>query len=199
MSENEDTIATAERILQQQQHPLFMSLASLWLEVQKLPDAWTYPAEENGVSGFAGLAPIFVIGEQPSFSRWLRENRGRRLLYDSLATCGAGQAHLTDIVKSRGKGHEWKEWPPERLRPHIDLMRRELDELHPKKLILLGNDARKLFLAHFPRYAASARMVPHFGSLRWVTRESKVCWRESFCKELSTALSSRPGVMSPKE
>jgi hypothetical protein len=189
MSGNEDTIATAERILQRQQHPLFMSLASLWLEVQKLPDAWTYPAEENGVSGFAGLAPIFVIGEQPSFSRWLREN-GRRLLYDSLLACAAGQAHLTDIVKSRGKRHEWKKWPSERLRPHIDLMRRELDELHPEKLILPGDDARKLFSAHFPRYAASARMVPHLGALRWVTRENKGTWRESFCKELSTALSS---------
>jgi hypothetical protein len=164
-SENTDSRVTLERILRQQPHPLFMPLVSLWLDVYKLPHAWTFPAEEDGISGFAGLAPIFVIAEQPSLSRWPRENKGRRLLYDSLLACGAGQAHLTDVVKSRAKGHESRDWPPERLKPHIDLLRRELDELKPEKLILLGDDARQLFSAHFPKEATSARMVPHFGRL----------------------------------
>jgi len=186
-SELTDCRITLERILQQRQHPLFMPLASLWLDVHKLPDAWTYPAEENGISGFAGIAPIFVIGEQPSLSRWTPTNKGRRLLYDSLLACGAGQAHLTDIVKSRAKGHEWRRWSPERLQPHIDLLRREMDELKPEKVILLGEDARQLFSGHFAKEAASARKVPHFGRLRW---EHQVCWRESFFEKLLTALNS---------
>jgi hypothetical protein len=167
-----------------------MSIASLWRDVHKLPDAWTFPAEENGVSGFAGLAPIFVIAEQPSLSTWPRENKGRRSLYDSLLACGAGQAHLTDIVKSRAKGHEWRHWPPERLQPHFDLLRREMDELKPEKLILLGDDAKQLFSAHFANEAASARVVPHFGRLQWVPQKDRGRWCESFCEKLLRALNS---------
>lgn len=187
-SEIADRRVTLERILQQQQHPLFIRLPSLWLDVYKFPDAWTFPAEENGVSGFAGLGPIFIIAEHPSFSRWPPEDKGRRLLYDSLVACGAGQAHITDIVKSRGKGHEWKKWPPERLRPHITFLRRELDELMPEKLILLGNDTQELFSAHFANEAASARVVPHFGRLQYVPQPDRGRWCQTFCEHLSTAL-----------
>lgn len=189
-SEITDRKVTLERILQQQQHPLFIRLPSLWLDVYKLPDGWTFPAEENGVSGFAGLAPVFIIAEHPSFSEWPPENKGRRLLYDSLMACGAGEAHLTDIVKSRGKGHEWKKWPPERLRPHIDFLRREMDELKPKNLVLLGNDAQKLFSAHFANEAASAKMVPHFGRLQYLPQQDRGRWCEVFGEQLLTALKS---------
>jgi hypothetical protein len=140
--ENDDITLTLDRILQQRQHPLFKPLASLWEEARALPRAWTFPAEECGVSGFAGLAGTFVIGEQPSFSPWRPKDKGRRLLYDSLVACGAAQAHLTDIVKSRGKKKEWQGWSTERLRPHIDLLCRELKELQPQRLIFLGDSPR---------------------------------------------------------
>ena len=77
-----DYLLTLERMLQQREHPLFVKVVSFWLDVRKLPDPWTFPAEEDGISGFAGLAPIFIIAEQPSGSRWPREDKGRRLLYD---------------------------------------------------------------------------------------------------------------------
>ena len=185
-----DDLLTLKRILEQQKHPLFTQLTSLWLDVRKLPDAWTFPAEENGVSGFAGLGPIFVIAEQPSTSEWPPEDKGRRLLYDALRACDAEQVHLTDIVKTRGKGHEWRQWPAERLRRHIDLLRQELNELKPQKLVLLGTDARRLFSTHFPKEAASAKMIPHFGYLRRVPLEDRDRWREFFCKELLSALNS---------
>jgi hypothetical protein len=195
-SETKDIIVTLERMLQQQRHPLFKSLCWLWEEARTLPGAWLFPAEENGVSGFAGLAPILVIGEQPSLSPWPPGDKGRRCLYDALLACGAGQAHLTDIVKSRGgKGEctHWTQWPREQLQPHINLLRRELDELDPDrnaKLILLGDDARGLFSRHFPKHAASARVVPHFGALRWVRLENRGAWYTSFREKLSTALNS---------
>jgi hypothetical protein len=107
-SEAKDQIATLKRIIDQQQHPLFASLVTLWKETHALPNAWTFPAEEGGVSGFAGLGSTFVIGEQPSGSRWWAQDRGRRLLYDGLVEGGAADAHLTDIIKSRGVGPEWK-------------------------------------------------------------------------------------------
>lgn len=156
--------------------------------MRNLPGGWAFLAEKDGVSGFAGLAPIFVIAEQPSGSRWPPEDKGRSLLYDSLSACGAQQVHLTDIVKTRGTGHEWRQWSPERLQPHIDLLRRELNELKPERLILLGVDARQLFSAHFTKEAASAKMMQHVGFLRRVPRENQELWRESFCKRLSTAL-----------
>lgn len=132
-----------------------------------------YFQPKKTINGFAGLAPFFVIGEQPSLSTWPRHNKGRRSLYDLLLACGAGPAHLTDIVKTRAKGHAWRDWPPECLQPHFDLLRRELDELKPEKLILLGNDTKQLFSAHFAKEAASARLVPHFGCLQWVPQKDR--------------------------
>jgi hypothetical protein len=186
-SETADRKATLERILQQQQHPLFTRLASVWEDVQRFPDAWTFPAEEGGASGFAGLAPIFVIAEQPSRSKWPPGDKGRRLLYDSLVEFGVGDVHLTDIVKTRGKPHEWKEWPDERLQPHIDFLRRELDELKPQRMILLGEEARQLFSRHFPGKALAAP-VPHFGYLQWVPAEDRERWRDTFRNQLRKAL-----------
>lgn len=104
-----DECATVERLLERREHPLLARLAALWHDVRTLPDAWTFPAERSGVSGFAGLAPVFVIAEQPLGSRWPPRDAGRRLLYDSLSACGADQAHITDIIKTRGKGHEWRQ------------------------------------------------------------------------------------------
>lgn len=191
--ENDDIVVTLERILQQQQHPLFKPLASLWFEARVLPQAWTFPAEESGVSGFAGLAHIFVVGEQPSFNPWPPKDKGRRLLYDSLVACGAAQAHLADIVKSRGKKQEWQGWSPELLRPHIDLLRRELKELQPQRLIFLGDNAQRLFFAHFPKCSLPARTVPHFGALQWVRSENRTSWCQSFREKLSTELKALGG------
>lgn len=187
-SEAKDTIATLKRIIEQQQHPLFASLVALWHETHALPNAWTFPAEEGGVSGFAGLGSTFVIGEQPSGSRWSAQDRGRRLLYDGLVDCGAMDAHLTDIIKSRGVGPEWKEWPAEQLCSHIDLLRREITLLHAKQFIVLGTQARNLFAAHFPQHAASTKMVPHFGYLRRVPPEKVDAWKDDFRKTLRNAL-----------
>jgi hypothetical protein len=184
-----DRKVTLERMLQQQRHPLFLRLPSLWFDVYKYPDAWTFPAEEGGVSGFAGLAPIFVVGEHPSLSGWPPNDKGRRLLYDSLVACGAADAHITDIIKSRIKAHEWKEWAPERFRPHVEFLHREMDELKAEKLILLGNDAQTLFSTYFKQCALPVRTVLHFGALRWVPSESRSAWCRSFRETLSTALS----------
>jgi hypothetical protein len=108
-------------------------------------------------------------------------------LYDSLVAFGAGHAHLTDIVKTRGQGHEWKSWKPERLMLHIDFLRRELDELKPEKLIFLGEEAKQLFSSHFPN-TAPLTMVSHFGYLRRVPAELQERWRDTFRNQLCKAL-----------
>jgi hypothetical protein len=187
-SEAKDQIATLKRIIDQQQHPLFASLVTLWKETHALPNAWTFPAEEGGVNGFAGLGSTFVIGEQPSGSRWSAQDRGRRLLYDGLVECGAADAHLTDIIKSRGVGSEWKQWPVERLRLHIDLLDREISQLRAKKFIVLGTQARKLFATHFPQHVGSTKIVPHFGYLRRVPHDKVDAWKNDFQETLRNAL-----------
>ena len=62
-------------MLQRREHPLFTQFGLTRLNVCNLPGGWMFPAETNGVSGFAGLAPIFVIAEHPSESRWTKCNR----------------------------------------------------------------------------------------------------------------------------
>jgi hypothetical protein len=185
--EKKDREATRERLVPHGQKGPPSLLAGIWDEVQSLPNSWTFPAENDGVDGFAGPGPIFVVGEQPSTSRWPTEDPGRRLLYDSLVACGLEHAHLTDIIKSRGAGHEWRKWSPDRLKPHIDLFRRELDALRPWRLILLGAEARKLFLTHFPDKAEMVRKIYHFGYLRRVPLENRVSWQQDYRRKLCEA------------
>lgn len=183
-SEAKDRIATLERMIEQRGHRLFAGLFALWNEIYVLPNAWTFPAEPDGVSGFAGLGSTFVIAEQPSRSRWSKDDRGRRLLYSAFVDCDGTDAHLTDIIKSRGSGPEWKQYPPENIRLHIELLAREIALINPKRFVLLGNEAHRLFISHFPQHAVSAKVVPHFGYLRRVPREDLDGWKAAFRERL---------------
>ena len=95
---------------------------------------------------------------------------------------------MTDIIKSRGVGPEWKQWPVDRLRLHIDLLECEISRLRAKKFIVLGTQAQKLFATHFPQHAGSTKMVPHFGYLRRVSHEKVDAWKDDFRETLRNAL-----------
>jgi len=64
-----------------------------------ITDPWLFP-EHGNIRGFLGTGPVMLVAERPSTGR---VGGPPRLLYSLLDKFRAGAAHLTDIIKSRGK------------------------------------------------------------------------------------------------
>jgi hypothetical protein len=86
-----------------------------------------------------------VVGERPT----MRNSAGPsdRLLYGTLEKCGILDAHLTDLIKTRGRA---KERYPDDLEPHRCVFDREIEIIKPRLIITLGGkvyDLLQFYLA----------------------------------------------------
>ena len=70
---------------------------SITKEVQ---NAWLFP-QRRAVAGFLGTGPLVLVGWRPTFSPF-PDNGANRGFYDVLTEFGLENAHLTNVVKSRG-------------------------------------------------------------------------------------------------
>jgi len=71
--------------------------------VADIPDPWLFP-EHGRVKGFLGPGPLMIVAERPSTGKFCGPSDC--LLYFLLEKYGATDAHLTDVIKSRGKVDE---------------------------------------------------------------------------------------------
>jgi hypothetical protein len=85
-------------------------------------DAWLFP-QRRAVSGFLGTGPLVIVGWRPSWSTFPGDG-ANRLFYDILTEHGLENAHLTNIVKSRGRKGESD---PEDFAVHESIFWRELE------------------------------------------------------------------------
>jgi hypothetical protein len=88
----------------------------------EIEDAWLFP-QRRAVSGFLGTLPIVIVGWRPSPSTF-PDDGANRLFYDILTEYGLENAHLTNVVKSRGRKGEPD---PEDFASHVEIFRRELE------------------------------------------------------------------------
>lgn len=108
-------------------------LEQLAAEVQSaIPDHWFFPTLGN-VQGFLGTGPVMAVGERPSTGK--AGGPADRLLYRVLEECGAADAHLTDVIKSRGKVGEPY---PEDMSAHRRVFDREIEIVRPDRIIAFG-------------------------------------------------------------
>jgi hypothetical protein len=144
-----------------------VKLMTLWLkeigpkEVDPRERWWTFPSQ-GPIMGFFGVRPLIVIGDQPSTVSWPESHPSRALLYGTLIKLGAPDAHLTDVIKRRGKGSESRNTLPADLHIHLDLLRREIDIIQPVRIVALGVCAEQLLLEHVPEVREKVRRVWHF-------------------------------------
>jgi uracil-DNA glycosylase len=122
---------------------------------------WTFPSQDP-VRGFLGVRPLMVVGDQPSTSSWPESHPSRKLLYETLIELEVPDAHLTDVVKRRGKGSESSRKLPADFRVHIGLLRREIEIIQPSRIVALGSSAEQLLLEHLPEVREKVRRAWHF-------------------------------------
>jgi hypothetical protein len=139
------------------------SLTALAAYIDDQPDWWRFP-EEPGVSGFLGAGEVFFVGDQPSTSPWPRHHPSRRLFYDGLVAAGLGDAHLTDLIKTRAKASESRTRLPHDFAQHLALFREELALLRPERVVALGELCEAHLRAHVPEVVPRLRYLEHFAS-----------------------------------
>lgn len=92
--------------------------------ISQVKDAWLFP-QRGAVSGFLGTAPIVIVGWRPSWSRFPNEG-ANKLFYEILTEFGLENAHLTNVIKSRGHKDEPD---PDNFALHEEIFVRELEIL----------------------------------------------------------------------
>lgn len=143
------------------------AMADLASAITKIDNAWLFPPEPAGVSGFWGLGPLLFIGDQPSTSEWPVCDLGRRLLYGKLLKYGFSDAHLTDFYKKRGESGGLSDWknvglPPDWATIHEPVLRSEIRIVDPSRIIAIGDLAYQLIFNFMPDLRPRLVRMMHF-------------------------------------
>lgn len=144
-----------------------VELMTLWVneigpkELRSEEQWWTFPSQ-GPIKGFFGVRPLMVIGDQPSTDSWPEWHPSRVLLYGTLIKLGVPDAHLTDVIKRRGKGSESRKSMPVDFPLHLEILRREIKIIQPYRIIALGDCAEQLLVDHMPEVQEKVRRVWHF-------------------------------------
>lgn len=144
-------------------------LEELSQEIMKtIPNPWRFPTRGK-VHGFLGTGPIMIVAERPSTGTF--GTPGDRLLYDLLEKLGAANAHLTDVIKSRGKVREPY---PEDMALHRRIFDQELEIVQPRKIIALSQKVHDLLLFAMAGKGIKVVRVWHYSNARWGQRAAEV-------------------------
>ena len=93
--------------------------------------------KRNKVKGFYGDDKIFFVCQKPSTGHF--PSPKDKLFYKLLAKYDFCNAHITDLVKTRGKAKS--EISKEELDLNWNIFQKELEMIKPKLLVGVGNDA----------------------------------------------------------
>jgi hypothetical protein len=138
-------------------------LKKLREQIRSHEDWWTFDPE-GSVEGFAGPGPVFIVGDQPSTSEWEPGHPNRRLFYGSLEALNIGGAHLTDVIKRRGKASASAKRLPPDFDHHLAILRREFRITSPIRIIALGELPERWLRIYFPECANRLCGIIHFAA-----------------------------------
>ena len=128
--------------------------------VDRIPDAWLFPTR-GPVFGFLGASPVMLVAERPSTGQF--ESRADKLLYSLLEKLGVPDAHLTDVIKSRGRvGDPY----PSDISEHRRVFERELAIVQPHLIIAFGQKVYDLLQFTLAGGGATIRTVWHYSYTR---------------------------------
>lgn len=131
--------------------------------VTQLPDSWLFPTEGD-VQGFMGTSSIMFVAERPSTATGFG-GPGKSLLYPLLAATGNANAHLTDVIKTRGKVDDPY---PEQIAIHRRFFDREVEIVQPQVIIAFGQKVYDLLQFTLADCGITIRQVWHYAyAARW--------------------------------
>lgn len=122
----------------------------------KVPNPWLFPAVGE-VKGFMGTAPVMFVGERPSTRKHF--GHADEWLYSLLEKYGAANAHLTDIIKSRGRV---KEPYPDDIGLHRRVFDREIEIIKPCLIVAFGQKVYDLLQFSLALLGIKIEQVLHY-------------------------------------
>jgi uracil-DNA glycosylase family 4 len=125
-----------------------------------ISNPWLFPTRDS-VKGFMGTGPVMFVGERPSTGNF--GGTADRLLYSLLERYNAANAHLTDVIKSRGKVGEPY---PEDIAPHRRIFDREIEIIKPRLIITFGQKVYDLLQFSLAGSGIKVRQVWHYSYTR---------------------------------
>ena len=140
-------------------------------------DAWLFPTR-GLVQGFLGNGPVMFVAERPSTASF--NNKPAILLYSLLEKHGVSDAHLTDVIKTRGKGGQPY---PEDMAPHRHIFDREVEIVKPSIMIALGQKVYDLLQFSFAGSGIKVKPVWHFSATRYGSAKA-----DTFDQQIKEAL-----------
>lgn len=127
--------------------------------LSSIADPWVFP-EHGKVRGFLGPGPLMLVAERPSTGP---VGGYPRFLYSLLDKYNATEAHLTDLIKSRGKVGE--PYPAD-MAPHRRIFERELEIIEPTVIITFGKKVYDLLQFALADRRIAIRQVWHYAYAR---------------------------------
>jgi hypothetical protein len=154
-------------------------------------DAWLFP-QRGAVSGFLGTAPFVIVGWRPSWSPFPNDG-ANKLFYEILVEFGLENAHLTNIIKSRGHKDEPD---PSNLALHEEIFARELEILDAwHGVVPMGSAYERVAALTMNHGAKPIARLPQFASMNY--GQSQI---DAFRKAIGdlAAIARRNGWISSK-
>lgn len=138
-----------------------LQLESLRNEIfSTISNPWLFPTRGQ-VKGFIGAGEVMFVGERPSTGGF--GGAADHLLYTILEKHGAADAHLTDIIKTRGKVGEAY---PKDMAPHRRIFDREIEIIRPQIIITFGQKVYDLLQFSLAGSGIKVRQVWHYSYTR---------------------------------
>jgi uracil-DNA glycosylase len=139
-----------------------------WEIMSNIANPWLFPTHEP-VQGFLGVGPIMLVGERPSTGHF--NGLSARLLYSVLTKYDMADAHLTDVIKTRGKA---KQPYPEDLAPHKRIFDREVEIVKPSHIIVFGQKAYDLLQFATAGTGIKLQQVWHFAHTEYGSEKAAI-------------------------
>ncbi len=125
---------------------------------------------------------MIIVAERPTRAKGF-SGAAKSLLYPLLEETGNANAHLTDVVKTRGKiGEPY----PEDIGEHRRFFDREIEIVQPRLIVAFGKKVHNLLQFYLAGHGIRIRQVWHYSyATRWPGK------RAEFKKQVQEAVRDR--------
>jgi uracil-DNA glycosylase len=155
--------------------------------LSSVPDPWLFPTR-GSVKGFLGTSAVMLVAERPSTGSF--GGPADYLLYSLLEKYGVADAHLTDVIKSRGKvGDPY----PVDMSAHRRVFDREIEILKPRLVLAFGKKVYDLLQFSLAGSGISVRAIWHYSYARRGAAKAA-----AFEQQFKQVLDERPAKRSTR-